>query len=115
MESAFFKPSAIRGRARKLGFQTDASIRFERGVDYEIQKLAVDRASEILFETVGGEFGSIQESKLLKELPKPKRVSIDLNRANKFLGREWTINGIVQKGRQVGKKIGFPTLSLIHI
>ena len=90
LESAFFKPSAIRGRARRLGFQTDASIRFERGVDHEIQQLAIDRASEILFETVGGEFGSIQESKFLKELPKPKRVSIDLNRANKILGTNIT-------------------------
>ena len=36
----------------------------------------------------------------------------NLNRANKFLGREWTIDGIVQKGRQVGKKIGFPTCNI---
>tara|TARA_B100000427_G_scaffold96738_1_gene79657 strand:+ start:2004 stop:4034 length:2031 start_codon:yes stop_codon:yes gene_type:complete len=90
LESAFFKPSAIRGRARKLGFQTDASIRFERGVDYEIQQLAVDRASEILHETVGGEFGTIRESKLNKELPKPKKVSIDIARANKILGTNIT-------------------------
>ena len=90
LESAFFKPSAIRGRARKLGFQTDASIRFERGVDYEIQQLAVDRASEILNETVGGEFGTIRESKLNKELPKTKKVSIDIARANKILGTSIT-------------------------
>ena len=90
IESAFFKPSVIRGRARRLGFQTDASIRFERGVDHEIQKLAVDRASEILCETVGGEFGTIQESKLHKELPKLKKVSIDINRANKILGTNIT-------------------------
>ncbi|WP_440914359.1 riboflavin biosynthesis protein RibF, partial [Candidatus Pelagibacter sp.] len=36
----------------------------------------------------------------------------NLNTANKFLGREWTIDGIVQKGRQVGKKIGFPTCNI---
>jgi len=36
----------------------------------------------------------------------------NLNRANKFLGREWTIDGVVQKGRQVGKKIGFPTCNI---
>ena len=92
LESAFFKPSAIRGRARRLGFQTDASIRFERGVDYEIQQLAVDRASEILYETVGGEFGTIRESKLNKELPKPKKVSIDIARASKILGTNITVS-----------------------
>ena len=90
LESAFFKPSVIRGRGRRYGFQTDASIRFERGVDYRIQELAVEKASEILHETVGGEFGTIQESKLTKELPKAKKVSLDLDRANKILGTNIT-------------------------
>ncbi len=90
LESAFFTPSVIRGRARRLGFQTDASIRFERGVDYTIQELAIEKASEILHETVGGEFGVIQESKLKKEFPKPKKVSLDLSRANKILGTNIT-------------------------
>ncbi len=90
LESAFFKPSIIRGRARRFGFQTDASIRFERGVDYKIQELAVEKASEILYETVGGEFGPIQETKLTKELPKAKKVSLDLDRANKILGTNIT-------------------------
>ena len=90
LESAFFKPSAIRGRARRLGFQTDASLRFERGVDYTIQELAVNKASEILYETVGGEFGTIQESKLTKELPKARKVSLDLDRANRILGTNIT-------------------------
>ncbi len=90
LESAFFKPSVIRGRARRFGFQTDASIRFERGVDCKIQALAIEKASEILNETVGGEFGAIQESKLTKELPKAKKVSLDLDRANKILGTNIT-------------------------
>ncbi len=90
LESAFFKPSIIRGRARSLGFQTDASIRFERGVDYKIQVLAIERACEILHATVGGEYGTIKESKLTKELPKAKKVSLDLDRANKILGTNIT-------------------------
>ena len=90
LESAFFKPSVIRGRARRFGFQTDASLRFERGVDYKIQELAVEKASEILHETVGGEFGAIQESKLIKELPKARKVSLNLDRANKILGTNIT-------------------------
>ena len=90
LESAFFQPSAVRGRARRFGFQTDASIRFERGVDYEIQELAIERASAILHETLGGEFGQITESKLTKALPKPKKVSLDLNKANRLLGTNIT-------------------------
>ena len=36
----------------------------------------------------------------------------NLDKANKFLGRQWTVDGVVQKGRQIGKKIGFPTCNI---
>ncbi|HJL96227.1 MAG: phenylalanine--tRNA ligase subunit beta [Gammaproteobacteria bacterium] len=118
LESAFFKPSAIRGRARRFGFQTDASIRFERGVDYEIQELAVNKASEILHETVGGEFGSIVESKLTKELPKAKKVLLDLDRANKILGTNITstkakkyLNGLGMSPKGPSKKVNLTSPS----
>ena len=45
-------------------------------MDYEIQELAIERASAILQETLGGEFGQITESKLTKALPKPKKVTL---------------------------------------
>ena len=86
LESAFFKPSIIRGKARKFGFQTDASIRFERGVDYEIQELALNRASALLNSTVGGEFGNTISKTIKTQLPKHKNIEINLNRANQILG-----------------------------
>jgi phenylalanyl-tRNA synthetase beta chain len=45
LESAHFAPAAIIGRARKLGLHTDASHRFERGVDPELPRLALERAT----------------------------------------------------------------------
>ena len=86
LESAFFKPTIIRGKARKFGFQTDASIRFERGVDYEIQELAINRASSLLNSTVGGEFGNTINKTIKTQLPKRKNIEINLNRANQILG-----------------------------
>ena len=86
LESAYFKPSTIRGKARKFGFQTDASLRFERGVDYEIQELAINRASSLLMETVGGEFSKTVSSIIKNQLPKKKNISVSVDRANQILG-----------------------------
>lgn len=59
LESAFFTPQAIIGRARALGLHTDASHRFERGVDPTLQARAIERATGLLLEIVGGEPGPV--------------------------------------------------------
>ncbi len=58
-ESAFFEPLAIAGRARRLGLHTDASARFERGVDPAGQERAIERATELLTAIAGGEPGPV--------------------------------------------------------
>ncbi|WP_438887892.1 phenylalanine--tRNA ligase beta subunit-related protein, partial [Bacillus cereus group sp. BC303] len=50
LESAFFAPDHIRGRARRYGLHTDSSMRFERGVDYELQQAALERATQLLID-----------------------------------------------------------------
>ncbi|MBL8202511.1 MAG: phenylalanine--tRNA ligase subunit beta [Chromatiales bacterium] len=60
LESAYFAPSAISGRARRLGLQTDASTRFERGVDPNGQRRALERATELLLAIAGGAPGPCQ-------------------------------------------------------
>jgi phenylalanyl-tRNA synthetase beta chain len=57
LESAYFAPAAVRGRARRFGFQTDASQRFERGVDPELQAEAVERATRLILSICGGVCG----------------------------------------------------------
>ena len=86
LESAFFKPSIIRGKARRYGFQTDASLRFERGVDYKIQEIAIDRASILLRDTVGGRFSEVTSSTLKNQLPKQTKINLDLEKSNSLLG-----------------------------
>ena len=86
LESAFFKPSIIRGKARRYGFQTDASLRFERGVDYKIQEIAIDRASILLRDTVGGRFSEVTSSTLKNQLPKQTKINLDLEKSNDLLG-----------------------------
>lgn len=57
LESAFFRPQSIAGVARRYGLSTDSAQRFERGVDPELAMLALDRATALLLQIVGGEAG----------------------------------------------------------
>ena len=86
LESAFFTPTAIRGRARKFSIQTDASTRFERGVDFKLQVLAIQRASSLIHETLGGDFSPIQEFIRKSSIPKNKDIILNINNLNKILG-----------------------------
>lgn len=61
LESAFFAPAVIAGRARRFGVHTDASVRFERGVDSMHQARAIERATGLLGDIVGGEPGPLVE------------------------------------------------------
>ncbi|EPQ0362127.1 phenylalanine--tRNA ligase subunit beta [Acinetobacter baumannii] len=79
LESAFFAPLAIAVRARRFGLHTDSSQRYERGVDFELPLIAMNRASQLIQELAGGEFGPItvvEKSDLL-----PKREAIELKQA----------------------------------
>lgn len=59
LESAYFEPSAIAGRARGYGLHTDSSHRFERGVDPDLQRRAIERATRLILEIVGGTPGPV--------------------------------------------------------
>jgi phenylalanyl-tRNA synthetase beta chain len=60
LEAAHFVPDAITGRARRLGLFTDAAQRFERGVDPSLPAVAIERATALLLDIVGGEAGPLQ-------------------------------------------------------
>ena len=79
LESAFFAPLAIVGRARRYGLHTDASQRYERGVDFELPMIAMHRASQLIQELAGGEFGPITVAEQAELLP--TREAIELNQA----------------------------------
>ena len=62
LESAFFAPDAIAGKARRLGFSTDSSYRFERGVDFGNTEQALERATALIVEICGGKAGNITQA-----------------------------------------------------
>ena len=88
LESAFFAPEGIHGRARRYGLQTDASTRFERGVDPGGQERAIERATELLMSIAGGEAGPVQVAESIPDVPKPVPVRLRQARLEKLLGME---------------------------
>ena len=88
LESAFFSPLAIKGRARHYGLKTDASHRFERGVDPELQRMAMERATELLVQIAGGQVGPVIECKDDAELKSSEthHIVLRLERLKKVLG-----------------------------
>ena len=84
LESAFFAPKAIAGRARRYGFASDASHRFERGVDFGGVRRAIERATQLILDICGGQAGPVVEAKA--ELPVRQPVRLRTTRAEKVLG-----------------------------
>ena len=84
LESAFFAPKAIAGRARRYSFSSDASHRFERGVDFGGTHRALERASELILTICGGQAGPLCEA--AAELPARKPVRLRTARVAKVLG-----------------------------
>ncbi|TCP10282.1 phenylalanyl-tRNA synthetase beta subunit [Crenobacter luteus] len=84
LESAFFAPDAIAGRARALGFGSDSSFRFERGVDFDLARDAIERATRLIVDIAGGQAGPVTEA--LGQLPARNTVKVRTARVNKVLG-----------------------------
>ena len=85
-ESAFFSPSVIAGRARRFGLATDASHRYERGVDFELQRRAIERATGLLVQIAGGECGPVIDRVSPEHLPTRAPITLRAARLRQILG-----------------------------
>ncbi|WP_028686421.1 phenylalanine--tRNA ligase subunit beta [Pseudomonas fulva] len=88
LESAFFEPISVAGKARSYGLHTDASHRYERGVDSQLAREAMERATALLLEVVGGEAGPIVEAVSEQHLPSIAPVTLRAERIAQMLGME---------------------------
>lgn len=86
LEAAHFAPDAIIGRGRRLGLHTDAGHRFERGVDPELPRQAVEIATRLVVEIAGGSPGPVTEAVLPEALPQPRRIRLRRDRLARLLG-----------------------------
>ncbi|PJD92550.1 MAG: phenylalanine--tRNA ligase subunit beta [Legionella sp.] len=88
LESAFFDPIAIAGVARRFGLSTDASHRYERGVDPKLAILALERATSLLHGIVGGEIGPVVQNKSESLQETPIQISFDPNKVMRLSGMD---------------------------
>jgi phenylalanyl-tRNA synthetase beta chain len=86
LEVAYFAPEAVRGRARRWGMLTDASQRFERGVDPAGQERATHRAVALITSIAGGRAGPVEVTQSREHLPRPLAVSLRRTQLERLLG-----------------------------
>ncbi|TDO99070.1 phenylalanine--tRNA ligase subunit beta [Marinomonas balearica] len=85
LESAFFAPIALAGKARSYGLHTDSSHRFERGVDATLQEKAIERATALIIEIAGGQVGPLTEVVSESYLPKANQVTLRRKKLDQYL------------------------------
>lgn len=98
LESAFFSPDAIAGKARRLGLSTDSSYRFERGVDFAATRAALDRATSLIQQICDGKAGCVTE--MSSSLPQREVIVLRAERARRVLGidlSEQAISSLLQR------------------
>jgi phenylalanyl-tRNA synthetase beta chain len=103
LESAYFAPSVIVGKSRQLGFGSDSSYRFERGVDFASTQIALDRATQLILDICGGEAGAVTE--VSSELPARPPVKLRPSRVHRVLGVSLTATEIEQILSRLGMVI----------
>ena len=86
LESAFFAPLAIAGHARAHGLHTDASHRFERGVDPALQEQALERATQLILSIAGGAAGPLITAESASHVPTPNTIGLTAGKIERLLG-----------------------------
>ena len=88
LECAYFSPQTVARTSRRFDLHTDAAYRYARGVDYELQAKAMERATRLLLDVAGGRPGPVVEAVSEQDLPAAKRVSLRKSRLDRLVGEE---------------------------
>ncbi len=105
LEVAWFDPAAIAGRARRYGMQTDASQRYERGVDPALQERALERATALILAIAGGRAGPAQLVDLPEELPRRSGIELHSARIARLLGAPVAATDVTRRLAALGMQV----------
>ncbi|WP_373183032.1 phenylalanine--tRNA ligase subunit beta [Halomonas campaniensis] len=105
LESAYFSPLAVAGQARSYGLHTDASHRFERGVDPRLAREAAERATALLLEITGGEPGPLVEVASAEHLPGEREVRLRAARLEQALGKSLPVDEVAEILERLGMAV----------
>ncbi len=86
LEAAYFDPNVIAGKSRVLGFGSDSSYRFERGVNFAAAREAMERATQLVLDICGGQAGPVALAEVAGHLPQRKTIELRLARVERVLG-----------------------------
>lgn len=102
LESAWFNPITIAGKARNYGLHTDSSHRFERGVDFELADKAIEYATVLIQKYAGGKAGAISQAIDVKMLPQREPIKVRFCKTNQIIGQEFTNHDINMFVNRIG-------------
>ncbi|MCY0963675.1 phenylalanine--tRNA ligase subunit beta [Parathalassolituus penaei] len=105
LEAAFFNPISVAGKARSYGLHTDSSHRFERGVDPELARTAMERATALIIEICGGEAGPVVEVASAEHLPKAAVIDLRRSRLDMMLGLSLADDDVVEILTRLGMQV----------
>lgn len=107
LESAFFAPLAITGKAREYGLHTEASHRYERGVDPALQNVAMERATQLIIEICGGEVGPVVNITNQEHLPKQAIIQLHRSKIDRIIGYKIETQKIIDILERLGCNVSF--------
>ena len=113
LECAFFSPLTIAGKARSYSLHTDASHRYERGVDYQLQHRAMERATQLLLEIAGGEAGPVTEA--IGNLPEQVKIELRFSSISSLLGIDMAEDEVTDILTRLGFGITHRTQSKVSV
>ena len=102
LESAFFAPLSIAGRARRFGLHTDASQRFERGVDFELPALALARAASLIVDIAAATAGEVTTVTSAENLPVRSEIRLPIHKVKDVLGIDIAVEEMTRILTQLG-------------
>ena len=105
LESAWFSPTDLMGEPRHYRLNTDASHRFERGVDPTLQREAIERATRLLIEIAGGKAGPIVDEQVPSHLPEPAAIRLRADRIERVIGMELPAGEVAGGLRRLGMEV----------
>ncbi|HHJ35225.1 MAG TPA: phenylalanine--tRNA ligase subunit beta, partial [Gammaproteobacteria bacterium] len=105
LESAFFRPEIIAGKARSYGLHTDSSHRFERGVDTRLQLRAMERATALIAEICGGKVGPVLEHKTSVQPEEVESIHLRSERIRRVLGIDLSEDEVTDIFQRLGMAV----------
>ncbi|CNK66410.1 Phenylalanyl-tRNA synthetase beta chain [Yersinia aldovae ATCC 35236] len=105
LECAFFNPLSITGRARRQGLHTDASHRYERGVDPALQHKAIERATRLLLDICGGEAGPVIDVTSEEHLPTRATIRLRREKLDRLIGHQVSSKQVSDILRRLGCQV----------